>query len=628
VATSPTELRGRELGPSLRKLARDGTPVIAAGSVIAGVAAYAFQIIGGRSLGDEGFAPVAALLSVHSLVLAVLLTPVELLTVRRLALARGGSPERSDRRAIAVTAAAALITTVGFVWLTLDRYFEGTAEFVVIAAAVVLTHIVFALGRGALAGRARYLSYGVVSAVAAVTRLPLAVLFLIWAPSATSLSWSIVIPPLLILAWSPFHRGEPAGPRRAGSGSLMAGFVLAGAISHALIISGPLIAGQLVEDPTQVASVVSIVFVTFSLARAPVLIAQNLSARLLAGLATLVAQRSDRELRIWARRLTLVGVASAPFAYAAGSALGPALIAKLFGDGFRPTAALAGLAAAACILAATSALLDQVLVAMGFSGRLAGAWLAALLGGGIGLGLSSGPAGDRVAMAVLAAEAVALVAVAVIAELSTDRRDEPREATKRLFDIVFALPLAVATLPLQILIALLVTLDSAGSPILRQVRVGREGRPFAMLKFRTMERADPDPLIRHLSLIEEPIRPSLSKDGPRIIIEDDPRITRIGSILRRTSLDELPNLWNVVNGDMSLVGPRPLVPEETALLAPEALRRHLVRPGVTGLAQIKGASGMTFSERAYWDLEYVDNWSLGLDLRILLQTPLVALRRG
>lgn len=612
----------------LHRLARDGTPVIALGSAVAGMAAYAFQVIGGRSLGDEGFAPVAALLSIHSLILAVLLSPVELLTVRRLALVRGGAPDRTDQRSIVVTSAAALLIMMGFVGLTLDRFFEEKVEFLAIAAAVLVTHVIFSLGRGALAGRGRYLSYGSVSAVAALARIPLALAFLAWIPSATTLSLAIALPPLLILIWAPFGKPLRRVPRREGSGSLMAGFVLAGAISHALIIAGPLVAGQLVSDPARVAGVVSVVFVTFSLARAPVLIAQNLSARLLAGLTALVATNSLSDLRLWSRRLTVTGIAAAPLAYAAGAGIGPPLIARLFGESFRPSATLAGLAGAACVLAASSALLDQVLVAMGLSGRLAGAWLAALAATGVTIAAAGGPAGDRVAMAVFVGEAVALLAVAITAELSTDNIDDLRQAIKRIFDVTVATVLAVLTLPLQLGLAAAIRLDSPGPAIFRQPRVGKGGRHFDMLKFRTMAGTDPEPLDRHLKTITGPIEPSLEGTGPRLLIEDDPRVTRVGRALRRTSFDELPNLWNVINGDMSLVGPRPLVPAEAALLSAESLRRHDVRPGITGLAQVRGASEMTFSERAWWDLEYVQGWSLGLDLRIMLETPASAFRRG
>jgi lipopolysaccharide/colanic/teichoic acid biosynthesis glycosyltransferase len=141
---------------------------------------------------------------------------------------------------------------------------------------------------------------------------------------------------------------------------------------------------------------------------------------------------------------------------------------------------------------------------------------------------------------------------------------------------------------------------SMGRPVLfRQVRPGRAGEPFALLKFRTMtDRCDADG------------RP----------LPDADRLTGLGRLLRRTSLDELPELWNVVRGDMSLVGPRPLLVEYLPLYSPEQARRHEVRPGITGWAQVNGRNATTWEARFAHDVYYVDHRSFGLDLRILLRT--------
>ncbi|HUO46374.1 MAG TPA: sugar transferase [Acidimicrobiia bacterium] len=615
------------------RIVRDGTPVIAIGSLVAGLAAYAFQALGGRALGDEGFAPVAALLSVHSLILAVLLTPVELLTVRRLTLARGGAPDEHDRRSITITSVAAVAAMVVFVAATLGRFFTGESLYVWIGAAVVASHAVFALGRGALGGRGRYVAYGVVSAAAAILRVVLAAIWLTVAPSDITLAWSVALPPLIVLAFLPFRR--PAErvrvPPRAGSGALMAGFVLAGAISQAFVLVGPLVAGALVADPAEVARVVSTVFVAFSLARAPLLLAQNLAARLLAGLTKLVARDAHRELRGWSRRLGLVGLVLTPIAFLGGEFVGPPTIEMLFGSSFRPTALVAGLAMAACWLAAASVFLDQVLIALGATGKLAGAWTVALTVAGGSLWLVEGPADVRVSIAVLGGELAALVAVMVAAELAhPESPDSGYDLVKRAMDMAGGLVLAILTLPIQILLALAVRLDSPGPVMFTQTRVGKNDRPFTMIKFRTMAAgAGDEPLMRHLAgMIEDGyIGPDRLAEGPHLVIDDDPRVTRVGRFLRKGSLDELPNFLNVVSGHMSLVGPRPLVPAEVELLDPEARVRHKVRPGLTGLAQVMGGSNMTFGERAYWDLEYVAKRSLFMDLKILAKTPLAAIRR-
>ncbi|GEM_PF-395934 len=616
-----------------RRMARDGTVAMAAGSLAAGLAAYGFQVLGGRTLGDEGFAPVAALLSAHSLILAVLLTPVELLTVRRLTLARGGAPDAHDRRSISVTIVVALAAMVSFVAATLQRFFEGDVTFVAIGAAIVGAHALFALGRGALAGRGRYLAYGVASGGAATLRLLLVLPFLRDASPAV-FGWAVAVPPLLLLlVLRPFHTsaGLARVPPRSGSGALMAGFVLAGAISQAFVLTGPLVAGALESDPARVASVVSVVFVTFSLARAPLLLAQNLAARLLAGLTKLVAQDQRRELRRWSHRLGAAGLVLAPVAYLFGAAAGPPVIELLFGPDFRPSATVAGLAVAACALAAASIFLDQVLIALGATGKLAAAWTLALGVGAVTLMVSPGDAATRVTAAVLTGELAALVAVLVAAELAgPEAPDSGYDLVKRAMDMTVGSVLMALTLPLQVLVAAAVRIDSPGPVLFRQERVGKSRRTFTMIKFRSMQAGVGDqPLREHLARVADVgwIDPDRHGTGPALWIDDDPRVTRVGRWLRATSFDELPNLWNVIRGDMSLVGPRPLVPEEADLLGPEAQARHRVRPGVTGLAQVMGGSSLTYPERAYWDLYYVEHRSLLLDLWILLRTPLAALGR-
>jgi lipopolysaccharide/colanic/teichoic acid biosynthesis glycosyltransferase len=145
-----------------------------------------------------------------------------------------------------------------------------------------------------------------------------------------------------------------------------------------------------------------------------------------------------------------------------------------------------------------------------------------------------------------------------------------------------------------------------GSPVLfRQERPGRHGKPFTLVKFRTM-------------------RPTLSANG---IGDDENRVTPTGRFLRSTSLDELPTLWNVLRGDMSLVGPRPLLMEYLERYTPEQTRRHDVRPGVTGLAQVRGRNALTWKEKFESDVEYVNYVSCSLDVRILLATVTAVLRR-
>lgn len=168
----------------------------------------------------------------------------------------------------------------------------------------------------------------------------------------------------------------------------------------------------------------------------------------------------------------------------------------------------------------------------------------------------------------------------------------------------------LAPLLIAIAIAIAVALDSPGPVLFRQTRIGRDGRPFTMLKFRTMQ-VDADHLIAGVAS---------ECDGVLFKLRADPRVTRVGRLLRRYSLDELPQLVNVVLGQMSLVGPRPALPAEVAAYDRDPRRRLVVKPGLTGLWQVSGRSDLSWSESVRLDLDYVDNWSLGRDLGIIART--------
>lgn len=176
---------------------------------------------------------------------------------------------------------------------------------------------------------------------------------------------------------------------------------------------------------------------------------------------------------------------------------------------------------------------------------------------------------------------------------------------KRACDLVVTVPVLVASLPVQALVAVLVA-RKMGRPVLfRQQRPGLHGQPFEMVKFRTMLAPDPE-------------------SG---LVDDADRLTGLGRILRATSLDELPSLWNVVRGDMSLVGPRPLLMRYLPLYSAQQARRHAVRPGLTGLAQVSGRNALTWERKFELDVEYVDHHTLWGDAKILVATVGRVLRR-
>jgi len=180
---------------------------------------------------------------------------------------------------------------------------------------------------------------------------------------------------------------------------------------------------------------------------------------------------------------------------------------------------------------------------------------------------------------------------------------------KRILDPVLAVVLIVLLSPLFLILSVLILIESGRPVFFVYPRAGKNGKPFQMIKFRTMI---PDAIRvgRKLEISDDPFG----------IVRDDPRVTRVGRWLRRTGLDELPQLWNVVRGEMSLVGPRADLVEQAASYTPEERRRLTVLPGITGWAQVHGRDSIPWPKRFELDLWYIDNWSLALDARILLRT--------
>jgi lipopolysaccharide/colanic/teichoic acid biosynthesis glycosyltransferase len=208
------------------------------------------------------------------------------------------------------------------------------------------------------------------------------------------------------------------------------------------------------------------------------------------------------------------------------------------------------------------------------------------------------------------------IAAPVLAPAAAKGPSRRQLLVKSAMDRVVAAVGLVVLLPALLLVGVLVRVTTPGPAIYRQVRYGRDGRSFRMWKFRTMTQ-DADGWV-----------PSHNDaDGLLFKLRADPRVTRLGSVLRRWSLDELPQLVNVIRGEMSLVGPRPL-PVHPALYEPHALGRLAVRPGVTGLWQISGRSEVSWQECVQLDLDYVATWSIALDIRILLRTFRAVVRRA
>ncbi len=173
---------------------------------------------------------------------------------------------------------------------------------------------------------------------------------------------------------------------------------------------------------------------------------------------------------------------------------------------------------------------------------------------------------------------------------------------RRLFDVVASTALLIASAPVLLIAAVAVRVESRGPVIYRQRRVGRDGQPFQMLKLRTM------------------VHGAESLGAGLAVNDGDWRITRVGALLRRTSLDELPNLVNVLRGEMSIIGPRPTLEVQVAQYTPRQRQRLAIRPGITGWAQVNGRAALSWSDRIELDLYYIEHRSVALDLKILLRT--------
>lgn len=603
-------------------LRSDGTAYIVGGSLVAGIGAYAYQLVGGRTLGAEAFAPVSVLLTVHFLTFIVFLLPIEQLVVRRLTLDRdrSGLPRQAWLLGTVTVLAATAFAVFG-----VDQYLNGDRRFIVFTALTVASHFLFAAGRGHLAGWRRFRSYGMASGTASLVRLAVAVAVTLIHPSASGFALGLILGPLTVALWRPFRKVEvdraELGPAERGAlddRGLLTGLVLAAATSQALLLAGPIVVGMIGGSSVEI----SIAFAAFTLGRAPLTFGYNLLARVLPPFTEMAARGERNELRAWARGMALAAIGLAIVAALLGWTLGPWVVDVAFGPDFVPSRLGAATVSFGVVFAGGGLFVGQILVARGQSVRLAIAWLSGLVAAAATVMITSGmePV-TRVGLGFVVGEIVALAALVWGAVLLVDaeERDDAIAYTtaKRTLDIAVTLGLGVLTLPVVLLAGLAVRIDSPGPVFFRQTRLGKGGVPFGMLKIRTMvANSDERVFAAHLARLEA----SRHSETDRVIrIEDDDRVTRVGHFLRRWSIDELPNLWNVLRGPMSLVGPRPLVEAEARLVGLDN-PRFTVKPGITGLAQVRGRDTITIAERTAYDEEYVARRSLRLDLRILLST--------
>lgn len=200
-----------------------------------------------------------------------------------------------------------------------------------------------------------------------------------------------------------------------------------------------------------------------------------------------------------------------------------------------------------------------------------------------------------------------------IVEIQDTTLDGWRKVAKRILDTILSFLLLIILLPVFLLIAIIIKISSPGSIFVSLTRVGAKGKMFRLYKFRSMVKD------AH-KLKKEILENNERSDGPLFKMKNDPRVTKFGKFLRKTSLDELPQLFNVLKGQMSLVGPRPHEPEEVSKYQKGYKKLLAIKPGITGMAQVSGRSNLAFAEEAKLDIFYIENWSVGLDLVILLKT--------
>lgn len=239
-------------------------------------------------------------------------------------------------------------------------------------------------------------------------------------------------------------------------------------------------------------------------------------------------------------------------------------------------------------------------------------------------------AADLLGTKVLKTE-VAEVAGIPLVEVKKTPLDGWGRIIKRTVDIIFSVIFITIFSPVMIIFALLVKINSSGPVIYRNVRTGKSGQSFRLFKFRSMYMQyctgeDYDNTEKAQMLEKKLIDEQNTKDGPVYKISNDPRVTRIGKFIRRWSIDELPQFFNVLKGDMSIVGPRPHQPREVAKYEHHHKKLLTIKPGITGMSQISGRSDLTFEEETKLDTYYIENWSLLLDLVILFRTPLAVLK--
>jgi O-antigen/teichoic acid export membrane protein len=351
-----------------------GTIHILVATFVSAAGAFLYLVIVGRAVGPTAFAPITVLWTVQYLVTTTAYGPIELLTVRRLS---REAPTATPWALYLWVTAACTAGTLTFGIFTLDRFFAGDAAFLLTLTPLVIGYAGFAVGRGYLAGRRRFKDYAYVIAAESLLRLCLAGVLLAAGAGALGLSTAMAAAPFVIWLWRPLRgrrHAEAAQRPEQGAAADLGAFISATAASQTLLAAGPLVVGALGGGAAQV----SVLGQTFLLLRAPLAVAFNLTSRVMPPLTRFAEAGRWARIRRLGIQMGLGGLVTAAAGFGAGYLAGPGLVAWLMGPEYRPTAWLAALAAAGTALATVALITQQILVAMGSTGRLAVAWLCGL----------------------------------------------------------------------------------------------------------------------------------------------------------------------------------------------------------------------------------------------------------
>ena len=402
----------------------DGTLMIAVGAVGASIGAYAFQVVGGRTLGAEGFGPVAALWTTGFLLYTIVMLPVEQMITRSVTLAGGATIARDTRRQVVITLGAGAFLGTGIAALAIERFFEGERLFVAVMALLLFSRALMTVARGVMAGRQRFWAYGTTMLLEGVTLVTLGIIFSITDADAVWFAAAIAAAPLALLLVRPYRIGDhhkakaPTISEPRGALQLL---VVAAALSQLILAGGPLVVGLVGGSAAEV----SVYFITFTLLRGPITASYGLATRFLAAMTTAITDNEEHVLHQWSIRLTVGGAAVATLSGLASYFILPTLIEILYGSEFRPSATVAALGGAGAVAALAILFVSQVLIAKGKTSDLAAGWTIAAAVAAVVLGVSDSEPLLRVALAFGAGELTALAVVSATAI----RRSSPVEVS-------------------------------------------------------------------------------------------------------------------------------------------------------------------------------------------------------